>query len=115
MEHPQKILADAIAMYSSRVVIAIEKRKSEFVNGGMFVMMPPGGTCIKPDMKVLCLEQQQVLKRVDPSHSTVPGALAMFANTDADDRKAVFGVIFADGGILATVLQVHNADRDRDA
>lgn len=113
MDHPQKVLNDAIQMYNSRVAIAISERKKTCRNYGMFVIMPEGATRIVPDMQVLRLDHDQVRSRINPSHPTADGALSMFQRTDADEDVVVFGVIFRDGGVLATTLQVHNADRDR--
>lgn len=113
MDHPQKVLQDATAMYSSRVAIALEER-AKHRNAGMFVVMPAegkGSTHIVADMKVLCLDRAQVLARVRPDHPTACGALAMFDRVE--ENVVVFGVLFADGGVLATTLQLHDADRDR--
>ena len=115
-EHPYKVLQDAIAMYSSRVAIAIEEKTQRCRNVGMFVVMGDAPRVV-PDMRVLCLDREQVLTRCDAAHPSVAGALAMFERADADDAKggaAVFGVLFADGGVLATTLAVHDADRERE-
>lgn len=110
-EHPEKILRDAVEMYKSRVSVALEENKSKCRNTGMFVVMEER-TRIVPDMKVMCLDREQVMQRVTLSHPTVAGTLAMFERT-GDQGSVVFGVIFADGGAMSTVLQVHDADRDR--
>ena len=74
------------------------------------------GGRIVPDLKVLCLDREQVLQRVAPGHPTLDGALSMFERTaDADEKIVVFGVLLPDGGVMATTLQVHDADRDRQA
>ena len=112
MDHPEKVLHDAIDMYHSRVAIAIEERKKTCRNVGMFVIMG-SATRIVPDMKVLQLDRHRLMQRIDTAHPTAGGALAMFERTDGDDGIVVFGVIFPDGGILSTTLQVHRADRDR--
>lgn len=109
-QHPQKVLEDAIAMYSSRVAIALEQRQQRYRNTGMFVIMGEASRIV-PDMQVLCLDREQLLKRIDPGHPTSAGALAMFGRTD--ESAVVFGVVFADRSVLATVLAVHDAHRDR--
>jgi len=117
MEHPEKILNDAVQMYSSRVAIAIEERRTKCRNVGMFVDMGAGnlhGGRIVPDLRVLCLDRAQVLERVATGHPSVSGAVSMFERTaDVDDKIVVFGVLLPDGGVIATTLQVHDADRDR--
>ena len=117
MEHPEKILNDAVEMYSSRVAIAIEERRTKYRNVGMFVSLGAGnrqGGRIVPDLPVYCLDREQVLERVAAGHPSVSGALSMFELTaDIDEKIVVFGVLLPDGGVLATTLQVHDADRDR--
>ena len=112
MEHPHKILSDAVTMYNSRVAIALEERKTKCRNVGMFVVVSGGR--IVPDLPVLCLDREQVLARAAPGHPSLDGALSMFERTaDVDERIVVFGVLLPDGGVMATTLQVHDADRDR--
>ena len=108
MEHPQKVLEDAVAMYASRVSVALEERKLH-QHVGMFVMMD-GATRVEPDMRVLCLDRQQLLERVDQRHPSVPGALALM---DALHEAVPIGVVFNDGGVMVTLVEVHDADRDR--
>ena len=110
-EHPQKILQDAIVMYNSRISVAIAERKERCRNAGMFVIMSESPRIV-PDMRVLCLDRDQLLARIDLNHPTSSGALAMYERV-SDECEAVFGVIFADGSVLATTLQVHDVDRDR--
>lgn len=106
-EHPQKVLQDAVEMYQSRLMIAIEQ-KAKYRNAGMFVVMNESPRIV-PDMRVLCLDREQLLGRLDPAHASVGGAVAMFDRVD--EGSAVFGVLFADGGVMATVLQVRKVDR----
>ena len=110
-EHPEKILQDAITMYNSRVAIAIDERASKHRNVGMFVDATKGR--IVPDLRVLCLDRDQLMNRVS-QHPSARGALSMFERTeDVGERIVVFGVLLPDGGVLATTLQVHDADRHR--
>lgn len=111
-QHPQKVLEDAVAMYSSRVAIALEQRQQRYRNTGMFVIMGEASRIV-PDMQVLCLDREQLLNRIDPAHPMSPGALAMFERTGDEDSAVVFGVVFADRSVLTTVLAVHDAHRDR--
>jgi hypothetical protein len=111
VDHPEKLLADAIAMYSCRIPIAIEERARRYTVTGMFVMMQPHHTRIVPDMKVRCFERAELLERVDLAHPSVGGALAMMSK--ATDDEVPFGVCFADGGVMLTTLQIFDADRDR--
>lgn len=113
MEHPQKILTDAVQMYNSRVAIAIDERRTRRRNVGMFVVVGTAGRIV-PDLPVLGLDRDQVMHRVAAGHPALDGALAMFERTlDMDEPVVVFGVLLPDGGVLATVLEVHDADRDR--
>ena len=109
-DHPFKILQDAVTMYQSRVAVAIEERTERHRRAGMFVVMN-GRTTIVPDMQVLCLDRDQVLARVDRSHPTVAGAVATMDG--ARDAQVPFGVLFGDGGVMTTLLEVHDAHRDR--
>lgn len=111
MDHPEKVLADAIEMYSCRIPIAVEERARRYTPTGMFVMMQPHHTRIVPDMRVRCFERAELLEHVDVRHPTVGGALAIMSK--ATDDEVPFGVCFADGGIMLTTLQIFDADRDR--
>ena len=110
MEHPHKILSDAAAMYSARLSVAMEARQ-KCRNAGMSVVMGEADTRIVPDMRVLCLDRDQLAAKADTSHPTTPGALAMFDRTD--ETTYPFGVLFQDGSVLAMTIQLHDADRDR--
>ena len=114
MEHPEKILRDAVEMYHSRVLIAVEERQKRQRNAGMFVVVGPAGRIV-PDLRVLCLDREQLLNRMQSRHPTLDGALAMFDRTqDAEDRIVVFGVLLPDGGVMCTTLQLREANRDCD-
>lgn len=112
-EHPFKVLQDAIAMYQSRVAVALEERRTKYRKVGMFLEMG-GASRVVPDMRVLCLDRDQLLERVDRQHPSVSGALAMMDGAAIEDASTVpFGVLFADGGTMVTTLTVHDADRER--
>lgn len=112
MDHPEKILNDAVAMYSGRISIAVEQRTQHYRPVGLFVIMEPHHTRIVPDMKVRCLEKSDLVARCDPMHPTFAGAMAMMS--DESDREAVpFGVLYSDGGVMLTTLKVFDADRHR--
>lgn len=110
MDHPEKIMNDAVQMYSCRIAVAVEERTHKYRDVGMFVLME-GHTRIVPDMKVRCFDKEELLLRVDVKHPTVSGAMAMMQTDDRDEVP--FGVIFADGGAMLTRLKVFDADRDR--
>lgn len=114
-EHPQKILQDALLMYQGRVAIALQERESRCAAVGMFVVMEDrtSSTKIVPDMRVLCLDRNELLEKVDRSHPTVGGAISFMDRASLHSEEVPFGVLFKDGGIMATTVQVHDADRDR--
>lgn len=109
MAHPQKLLEDAVAMYHGRVSIALDERRERQRWTGMFVVMGEHARIVT-DMRVLCLDAEELLARVDPSHPTVRGAMATL---HAREEAVPFGVLLADGGVMMTTLAVHDADRDR--
>ena len=112
MEHPEKILNDAVAMYAGRISIAVDERTKRYKPVGLFVVMESHHTRIVPDMKVRCLEKEDLVARCDPRHPTFAGAMAMMS--DESDRDAVpFGVLYPDGGVMMTTLKVFDADRHR--
>lgn len=113
MEHPEKIMHDAVAMYASRVAIALEERANRFRPVGVFVVMEAHHTKVVPDMRVKCWEDTQLLAHANVGHPSVAGALALMRGAVEDGVP--FGVLFPDGGVMMTVLQVFDADRDRRA
>ena len=112
MEHPEKILNNAVTMYSGRISVALDERTKRFKPVGLFVLMESQDTRIVPDMKVRCLEKEDLIARCNPRHPTFAGAMAKMS--DETDRDAVpFGVIYPDGGVMVTTLKVFDADRHR--
>ena len=76
MEHPYKLLQDAVEMYSSRVAIALEQRAKHKRPVGMFVVLGDSPRVV-PDLRVLCLDRDQLRARLDMSHPSAEGAVAM--------------------------------------
>ena len=113
MEHPYKVMQDAVAMYSCRITVALEERTARHRRVGTFVIMSAGATRIVPDMRVVCLTREQLLERVDLNHPSVPGAIALMDGADDALEVVPFGVVFPDGGVMVTTMQIHDADRDR--
>ena len=103
-DHPYKLLQDAVEMYSPRVAVAIEQRAKHKRPVGMFVVMGDA-TRVVPDMKVLCLDRDQLMQRLDMSHPSAEGAVAMLGRDE--EGQVAFGVLLSDGGAMATTLQVH--------
>ena len=103
-DHPYKLLQDAMAMYSPRVAVALEQREKHKRPVGMFVVMGEASRVV-PDMKVLCLDQDQLRGRLDMSHPSAEGAVAMVGRDE--EGQVAFGVLLADGGAMVTTLQVH--------
>ena len=62
-------------------------------------------TRVVPDMKVLCLDRDQLMQRLDMSHPSAEGAVAMLGRDE--EGQVAFGVLLSDGGAMATTLQVH--------
>lgn len=115
--HPYKLLQDALEMYNARVSIAVHERRHRRRHCGMFVAVEDK---IVPDMRVLCLDREQLLERVDKTHESTRRAIDMFDRaagdglpSDADSMHIPFGILLPDGGVFMTTVQIHDRDRDR--